>query len=427
MNTLYFELNMGASGDMLMATLYELIDDKNEFLEKMNSLGFNNVKVEAKDIIKSGIKGTNISVIVDGEEEKSIDIDFKLNEHHHHHHHTHKNSHEHDNHEHYNDNCQHVHTNEKNDHKHSHSSMKNIVEIIEDMEVSQYVKNNAISIYELIAEAESVAHNKPVNEIHFHEVGDIDAIYDIVGNCILMEMINPDKIIASPIHVGFGHVKCAHGIMPIPAPATAFILKDIPIYGGGIQGELCTPTGAAILKHFVNSFGNMPMMNVKKIGYGMGKKDFEAVNCVRGFLGESGRSEDIIELVCTMDDITGEEIGYVQEILFESSAIEVYTTNIQMKKNRPGIMLTVLCLENDRKKIQELIFKHTTTIGIKEYKISRTKLERTSEVITSKFGKVRAKVSKGYGVVREKYEYEDLKKIAKDKDLSIRQLLKYLE
>lgn len=414
MKTLYLELNMGASGDMLMATLFELIDEKEKFLEKMNSLGFEDLKIEANRVIKSGISGTNMSVIVGGEEEESVDVDFSHSHHHHGHHHDHNHEHHHHSHGH--------------NGEHHHNSLKDVIEIIENMDLSDEVKNNSIAIYKLIGEAESNAHNKPMEDVHFHEVGTIDAIYDIVGNCILIEMIKPDNIIASPVHVGSGNVKCAHGIMPVPAPATAFILKDVPIYGGRILGELCTPTGAAILKHYVKEFGEMPIMKVEKIGYGMGKKEFEAVNCVRGFLGTvEGSRDDIFEFVCTLDDMTGEEVGFLYDLLFLENALEVYVTNVHMKKNRPGIMLTVLSLEKDREKILETIFKHTTTIGIKEYKTKRHKLERTEEIIDSKYGKVRKKVSKGYGVVREKLEYEDLKEIAEKEKISLREIKSYFE
>ena len=170
---------------------------------------------------------------------------------------------------------------------HHHASLGNISALIESLSVSDTVKTHALAVYSLIAEAESYAHGVPVSDIHFHEVGTLDAVADIVGVCLLMEMIAPDKIIVSPVHVGSGQVRTAHGILPVPAPATAYILKGIPFYSDGIKGELCTPTGAALLKHFAGSFSNMPMMQVERIGYGMGKKDFEAANCVRTFLGET--------------------------------------------------------------------------------------------------------------------------------------------
>ena len=431
MKTLYLELNMGASGDMLMSTLYELVDDKEGFLEKMNSLGYKNVEVKVNDSMKNGISGKNISIIVDGIEEESVDVDIRNLEidHHHHdhdykhdHHHNHTHEHSYEEHDH-----NHDHTHEHNhhhghshNHSHSHNGLTDVIEIIKSFDLSDSIKENAISIYKLIGKAESKSHNKPMDEVHFHEVGTIDAIYDIVGNCILMDMINPEKIIASPINLGSGMVKCQHGIMPVPAPATAYILKDIPVYKSSIKGELCTPTGAALLKHFVEEFTEMPVMEIEKIGYGMGKKDFEAPNCVRGFLGKTQeQSDEVIEFKATIDDMTGEEIGYLFQVLFNKGALEIYTTNIMMKKNRPGIELTIISKEENKETIIKEIFSNTTTIGIKHYAIQRTTLERTEEVVETEFGSIRKKVSKGFGVEKGKFEYEDLVKIAKDQGLSL--------
>ncbi len=289
MRTLYFDCGMGAAGDMLTAALYELLDDaeRKSFIEQINSLGLENVNVSADKMMKCGIIGTHMTVSIGGIEEDVI--------HEHHHDHDYEHSHEHDHHDHehsheHEHHHEHEHTHEhdhEHSHEHHHSSLHDIEDIINGLNVSDFVKAHSIQIYKLIAEAESVAHDKDIYEIHFHEVGTMDAIVDVVSVCILMEKLNAARIIASPIHVGSGHVHCAHGILPVPAPATAYILKGVPIYGGGIKGELCTPTGAAILKHFVNDFTDMPVMITEAIGYGMGKKDFTAANCVRVMLGET--------------------------------------------------------------------------------------------------------------------------------------------
>ena len=185
------------------------------------------------------------------------------------------------------------------------------------------MKADAKAVYALIAEAESKVHGHPVEQIHFHEVGTMDAVADVVAVCILMEMIDADSITASPVHVGSGSVRCAHGILPVPAPATALILSGIPTYGGQVQGELCTPTGAALLKHFVSSFGDRPVMAVEAIGYGMGKKDFERANCVRAFLGESAGSRDrIVKLECNLDDMTGEAVSFAMQALLKAGALD---------------------------------------------------------------------------------------------------------
>ena len=255
----------------------------------------------------------------------------------------------------------------------------------------------------------------------------MDAVADVTAVCYMMHELKPDRVVASPIHVGSGQVKCAHGILPVPAPATAYILKGIPFYGGAIKSELCTPTGAALLKHFVTSFGDMPVMSVSAIGYGMGKKDFEAANCVRAMLGESGDSADkVLELSCNVDDMTAEAVSYACEKLFEGGARDVYTVPIGMKKGRPGTLIRVLISPDDREKMVGLIFKHTSTLGIREVELNRHILKRDIENVETPFGTVRRKVSTGYGVTRAKYEYEDLARIADEQGLSITELISKL-
>jgi uncharacterized protein (TIGR00299 family) protein len=277
MKTLYIDCGMGAAGDMLTAALLELLPDREEFLRKLNSLGIPGVTVVAERSSKCGINGTHIRVAVHGEEESE-----HMHEHHHHH----------------------------------HGSMDDIRSIVSRLPIPTMVKLDVMSVYEEIAQAESHVHGVSVEQIHFHEVGTMDAIADITAVCLLMHELDADQIIASAVHVGSGQVRCAHGILPVPAPATAHILRDVPIYGGSIRGELCTPTGAALLKHFVTEFGDMPAMKVKAIGYGMGKKDFERANCVRVLLGETTeKPEGIWELNCNLDDMTGEQLGFALETL----------------------------------------------------------------------------------------------------------------
>ena len=217
-------------------------------------------------------------------------------------------------------------------------------------------------------------------------------------------------------------VRCAHGILPVPAPATAFLLQGIPFYAGRMQGELCTPTGAALLKHFVDSFEGMPTMITEKIGYGMGKKDFEAANCVRAFLGEAEDDGEVVELVCNIDDLSAENIGYAVDVLFAEGALDVYSTSVHMKKNRPGILFTCMCKSSDKEKMIALIFKHTTTIGIREYTCRRHALKRSFRTLENDLGKVTVKRSEGFGTVREKMEFEDLAKIANEKGMSLEEV-----
>ena len=226
MRTLYLDCGMGAAGDMLTAALLELLPEPDRFVDKLNTIGIPGVEFCKEKTVKCGITGTHISVLVHGEEEGTAD-----------HHHVHEHTHEHE----------HGH--------HHHSGMHEIEHIVADLKLPQKVEKDVLAVYGLIAEAESHAHGVPVSDIHFHEVGTMDAVADITAVCLLMNELAPDEVICSPVHVGSGHVECAHGILPVPAPATAFLLQGVPTYGGGIQGELCTPTGAALLKHFVRRNG----------------------------------------------------------------------------------------------------------------------------------------------------------------------------
>ncbi len=387
MKTLYLECSMGASGDMLMAALLELIEDKDAFINKMESLGIPGVRFEVSDSVKCGIKGTHVKVTVWGEDE---------GEEHGHHHHG--------------------------------SGMKDILSLIDGLDLSPKVKDDARAVYGLIADAESKVHGKPVDQIHFHEVGAMDAVADICGVCLLMDMIGAERIVSSSVHAGSGFVRCAHGLLPVPAPATAILLEGIPFYGGKVEGELCTPTGAALLRHFVSEFGSAPVIKAQKIGYGMGTKDFERANCLRAFLGESeGEREEITRLECNLDDMTGEEIGFAMDRLFKEGARDVYTQSIGMKKSRPGVLLSVICLPEDADRMAELIMKHTTTLGIRREDMSRYVLERSVETKDTELGPVRIKYSSGMGITRSKAEYDDLAKIAEEKDLPISEVRKAVE
>ncbi len=408
MKTLYLDCGMGAAGDMLTAALTELLPDPDSFMEKLNGLGIPAVDIKKESVKKCGITGTHISVTVNGMEERSEDY-----RHGHEHEHEPGHAHDHD----------HVHQ-----HGHVHSSMSDIERIISSINISKKVREDVIAVYKLIAEAESHVHGVPVTDIHFHEVGAMDAIADITAVCLLMDELAPDEIVVSPIHVGNGHVKCAHGILPVPAPATAFILKDVPIYGGSVSGELCTPTGAALLKHFATRFGNMPVMKTQAVGYGMGKKDFEMANCVRAMIGETDDKTDIvIELSCNVDDMTAEEISFAAERLFEGGALDVYTIPIGMKKSRPGTLIRVMCSEENRENMLRLLFAHTSTIGVRETLTHRYILDRKVETVQTPYGEVRRKVSSGYGVSRVKYEYDDIAGIAKDKGMSFEEVRKDLQ
>lgn len=268
MKTLYLDCGNGAAGDMISAALWELTENKEEFIEEVNSIGIPGVKTYALPTQKQGIFGTRFRVTFNDIEETpnvlpkdaivelTPEEDLKYAHHEHH-------------------------------HEHEHHSLGDVKTIIGNLNVSDKVKKDAQAVYDILAEAESHVHGTTVTEIHFHEVGNMDAIADIVCVCMLIEKLAPDQIIASSVNTGTGKVKCAHGILPIPAPATSYLLHGIPIYNTGVNGELCTPTGAALIKYFAGSFGPMPVMNIEDIGYGMGTKDYDVANYFRAFLGEA--------------------------------------------------------------------------------------------------------------------------------------------
>lgn len=390
MKTLFLECNMGAAGDMLMAALWELTEDKETALECIRSIGLPHTSISFDNTVTCGISCTKAHVVIAGEEEEQN--------------HTHNAS-------------------------HHHFTLSDVYEIIDSLNISDNVKEKSKSVYRTIAAAESTVHNTDVSMVHFHELGMLDAIADVVVCCFLIEGLNADKIVVSPINVGSGTIKCAHGLVPVPAPATAQILIGIPYYQSHISGELCTPTGAAILKTFADDFSDMPVMTVKSIGYGAGSKEFEQVNCIRAFLGEieNNSSDEVIELVCNVDDMTAEELSFACEKLFSSDALDVYTQPAYMKKGRLGTVITVLCREENKKNIIKCIFKYTSTIGIREHICKRYVLDRKEELIKSPLGEIRAKCSSGFGVEKIKYEFDDLKRIADKKNMSVFEVKKLLK
>lgn len=390
MKTLFLECNMGAAGDMLIAALWELTEDKETALECIHSIGLPHTSISFDNTVTCGISCTKAHVVIAGEEES--------------HNHTHNAS-------------------------HHHFTLSDVYGIIDNLNISDNVKEKSKSVYSTIAAAESKVHNTDVSMVHFHELGMLDAIADVVICCFLIEELHPDKIIVSPINAGSGTVKCAHGILPVPAPATAQILIGVPYYKSNISGELCTPTGAAILKAFADDFSDMPEMTVKSIGYGAGSKEFEQANCIRAFLGETenNSSDEVIELVCNVDDMTAEELSFACEKLFFSDALDVYIQPAYMKKGRLGTAITVLCREENKKNIIKCIFKYTSTIGIREHICKRYVLDRKEELIKSPLDEIRAKFSSGFGVEKIKYEFDDLKRIADEKNMSVFEVKKLLK
>lgn len=419
MKTLYLDCGMGAAGDMLAAALLELVPHPEAVVEKLNALGIPGVTMCHESAVKCGITGSSFRVLVRGQEE---------DEHLHDHHHNHDHHHEHDHHEHEHTHAHdHAHTHD-HAHSHHHSSLSELEHLVQDhMALEEAVKADILAVYRRLAEAESHVHGMPVADIHFHEVGTLDALADVTAVCLLMHELAPDEVVASPVHAGSGTVRCAHGILPVPAPATAELLRGVPIYGGSVEGELCTPTGAALLTHFVSRFGDMPVLRTEAVGYGMGKKDFPRANCLRAILGETEDDTDAVAvLTCNVDDMTAEALGWALDRLYAGGALEAFTLPAGMKKNRPGTLLQVLCRPEDREAVARLLFRHTTTIGVRQSLQQRYTLRRTVSEVETPWGTVRRKDAEGYGVRRSKYEYDDLTRIAARQDWPLEQVLRAL-
>ena len=432
MKTLYFDCAMGAAGDMLTAALLELMPDREAAVAELNALGLPKVRYEAERSARKSIAGTLMRVYVDGREEGApwADHDHDHGEH----------DHQHGDHEHSHDEHDHSHGGHDDDHcSHHHAhhgiNIRDIMTIVQDLDVPEDVRSNIVTVFSTLADAESHVHGQSLDQIHLHEVGTVDAIADIAAVCLLIHKLAPDRIVVSPIHVGSGTVRCAHGVLPVPAPATAWILKDVPIYSRpDIVGELCTPTGAALLTHFADEFRPLPPMKTEAIGYGLGKKDFASPNCVRVFLGDTGErsadspdKDEIVELACNIDDMTAEDIGFAIDRLYEAGAVEVFTTPAGMKKNRPGTLLTILVKEENEESVVETAFRHLTTIGIRRCVKERYILKRQTEEVRTVYGTIRKKTAEGYGTSRAKYEYDDLAQAAVAAGKSLADVRKDLE
>jgi uncharacterized protein (TIGR00299 family) protein len=380
MRTLYLECNAGASGDMMLGALADLLDDPQDAKRLIESAGIPDIEIIVEKAEKFHVGGTRVRVMAAGHEEGVDD------------HHSH----------------------------HQHRSFQEVLSIIDSLKVSDDVRRRAKEIYTRVAEAESKVHNEPVSEIHFHEVGMLDAIADIVGTCILIERLAPDYIVSSPLRTGHGTVECAHGLLPIPAPATALLLRDVESYAGELEGEFTTPTGAALIGYFSEDYGQRPRMSIKDIGVGIGHHDFEIPNILRAFIGESeGRMFEIYELNCNIDDMTPEDMGHMTDLLLEEGALDVTISPLIMKKGRPGQRLTCLCRQNDKERIARLILENTSTIGLRMWKAERFEMTSHMEVCHTEYGDVRVKVSEGYGLRKWKAEHDDLVRLAEENDIPI--------
>lgn len=384
---------MGAAGDMLMGALYELYPEKEKFLADMNAL-LPGVTVEAQPVRRQGIAGTHIRVAIHSQEEE-----HGGHAHEHHHEHGHP-------------------------HHHEHHSLADIQAMIDGFPLPAPVREKAGQVYGLIAQAESAAHGVDVGEVHFHEVGALDAVVDVTGVCYLMHLLAPEAVCASPVTVGSGTVQTAHGLLPVPAPATARLLTGVPVAAGDIAAELCTPTGAALLQTFVGSWGALPEGIISGCGYGCGTKDFPRANCLRAFLVDDlARAEDpndtVTELKANLDDMTGEALGFAMERLLEAGALDVSCAPVYMKKNRPGVVLTCLCCPEDANRLAAEILAHTSTFGVRRTDCPRYAMAVSSETAETPYGPIPRKTGTGYGLTKSKPEYEAMANAARTHGVSL--------
>ncbi len=400
MKTLYFDCSSGISGNMVLGALTEIIGDEQYLIEELKKLNTDGYKIEISKKVKNGITGTYVDVIVDGKDEYGHE--HHINEHHHEHEHEHH-------------------------HHHEHRNLNDINKIISESTLDEKTKELAKRIFTRVAKAESKVHDKPLEEVHFHEVGAIDSIVDIVGTAILINKINPDKIISSIVNDGYGFIECAHGKMSVPVPATSeiFASRGVKFRQIDIDTELVTPTGAAIIAELAEEFTTLPAMETKKIGWGAGYKDFDIPNILKVYYAEmQEKNENFVVMETNIDDCSGEVLGYTSEILFQNGALDVFFTPIFMKKNRPAYRLTVACKKEDMFRLQNIIFRETTTIGIRYRFEARTELGREIIEIDTKYGKLKAKKVVNNGEEYIYPEYESMKKLAKESNIPIKELYK---
>jgi uncharacterized protein (TIGR00299 family) protein len=398
MQILYYDCFAGISGDM---NLGDLGVDFDLLKKELAGLPIHGYELTIDKDIRKGITGTRFQVLIDADHQQ-------MHEHIHHHNHS-QDLHQHNN------------------------SFRDIRQMISESKLNEKVKDLSIAIFAKVAEAESKVHNKPVDEVHFHEVGAIDSIVDIVGAAICINLLAPDAIYCSTVELGGGFVHCAHGNYPVPAPATAEILKNVPIRKGTVDYEATTPTGAAILATCVNKFTDKSDFSIIKTGYGIGSRDSTIPNVLRVFLCETKTDTEtetvpsfIIE--CNIDDMNPEFYDYIIDSLFSAGAKDVFITPIIMKKSRPAVKLSILCTPEAENRVNEVLFRETSTIGVRKYPIDKTMLERKIEHVATRFGEVRVKSAFYQGIcIKSKPEYDDCNKIARETKIPITQVYREVE
>jgi pyridinium-3,5-bisthiocarboxylic acid mononucleotide nickel chelatase len=440
MRIAYLECFSGMSGDMFMGALIDAGVPPRLLEKTAAALGLG-ARLEISRVVRSGISATKVDVWVDGEKDLPREeywakqsvarapTPAEAQNEHHRHHHDHQHPHG------------HGHASEVSSsragapapHEHSHGrGLDEIRTIIGKASISDRAKHTSIAIFEALGAAEAKIHSTDIEKVHFHEVGAVDAMVDIVCASVGAEALGVDEIVCSPLNVGGGSVKCAHGTFPVPAPATVELLKEVPVYSSGVQAELVTPTGAAIVKTLVKRFAPFPEMKIEKSGYGAGSREFAGhPNVVRLTIGESAStlaantaSETLTVLEANLDDLNPQVFGYVMDRLLEDGALDAFGIPVQMKKNRPGTLLTVLCKPEDASKLTQLIFTETTTLGVRRREELRQTLARRWENVSTEWGEVRIKIASMNGTVTNYApEYEDCRRIAAEHHVPLKTVI----
>jgi pyridinium-3,5-bisthiocarboxylic acid mononucleotide nickel chelatase len=440
MRIVYLECFSGISGDMFLGALVDAGVPARLLEETVAALEVG-AKLEISRVVRSGISATKVDVWVDGEKDMpreeywaKQDVARALSpaKADHDHEHGHGHSHEQSHHENTEPSRAKAPAPHKHEHVHSHRGLTEIRRIISAAAISESAKDTAIRTFEALGAAEARIHSVPVESIHFHEVGAADAIVDIVCAAVGVEALGVDDIVCSRLNVGGGAVKCAHGTFPVPAPATVELLKGVPVYSSGIEAELVTPTGAAIARTLATRFSAFPEMKIEKSGYGAGSRDFPGhPNVLRLVIGEAlpslaskTKSETVSVLEANLDDLNPQVFGYVMDRLLEEGALDVFGMPVQMKKNRPGTLLTVLCKPEDAEKLTQLVFSETTTLGVRRREESRQTLARRWESVRIEWGEVRIKIASMNGTVTNYApEYEDCRRIAAEHHVPLKTVM----
>lgn len=426
MDLLYLDCISGISGNMFIGALLELIGENEFLIQGLKKLKLDGYRLEFKKLDKMGISSGYFNVVLDGHSHKACGHNHS----HHSHEHHDENNHEHPHHEHghnHTHNHSHSHNHGSEDsHQHSHHrNFLDIKKIIENSDLSEFVKEKSLEVFKHIAIAEGKIHNKLPEEVHFHEVGAIDSIIDAVGAALCVERLGRIKIMSSNIPLGTGFVNCEHGLFPVPVPATMEILSSInaPVYRSDIKGELVTPTGAAILATFVEEFAPLGEITLMQSAYGAGSKNFKIPNVLRVYLGKKRDFSNELLIECNIDDMTGEEMGHLFNILSNVETLDTWYEPIFMKKNRPAYKLSILIEEKHKDEVTKCLFKHSSTLGIRVFNIERTVMKRNFEKFVSSLGEVTIKSAKYKDIQKCSYEYEDLNRISKEKNIPLREII----